>query len=441
MRLQTQLTLAFTTLLFITMSILAVTIHSLLLDVLIQNERNQLQEKGKIIVQLYYSDFAPAGFGQWLTDEGLYMFIYDREREQIRYHQDSLDPELIKYWVKTYDLAQQEQPLWYDGETYYVVSIIRIYPNIVNQDLVLFTPLDDLQEVQQSFFNQLIIVFLVGILVIIILTHYFTHRMVTPLTQLKYQLKKVEKRQFDDIKRVKATGEIKEVEESVIEMARELQRYMKSQQQFLQNASHELKTPLMTIQGYAEGIRDGIFEAEESDQGLEIMVAEISRLKKIINEMILLAKLDSDENIYQVHSLYISELIQSTVDRALPMATDQQIALFHTVKQDAVIKIDQEKMLRAMMNIVTNAIRHAKTKVYIEVTQESGRLYITIDDDGEGIDDALMPHLFERFIKGKGGETGLGLAISRAIVERSNGVIRVDRSPMGGARFTIVLKI
>src|SRR5699024_9064798 len=91
------------------------------------------------------------------------------------------------------------------------------------------------------------------------------------------------------------TGEIKEVEQSVYEMASELQRYMNSQQVFFQNASHELKTPLMTIQGYAEGIKDGIFEGEDEEKGLEMMVAEVNRLKVLINEMILLAKLETEK--------------------------------------------------------------------------------------------------------------------------------------------------
>ncbi|WP_017473475.1 sensor histidine kinase [Amphibacillus jilinensis] len=439
MRLQTQLTLAFTTLLVITMAIVAVTIHSLLLNVLIQNEQDQLQEKGEILTQFLFSEVSPRNFANWLSDEELHLFVYDRSMDQVMLYSTSLDIGVIEQWVAHYDLTRGDQPLWIDGDTNYVVSILPMYPDLLERDLVLITPLDDIQEIQQTFFNRLMIVFLVGILIIILLTHYLTHRLVTPLTQLRYQLKKIEKRHFDDIERIKATGEIKEVEESVIDMATELQRYMKSQQQFFQNASHELKTPLMTIQGYAEGIKDGVFQGKESERGLEVMVAEIARLKKIINEMILLAKLDSDENVYQETTLYTSELVQATVDRALPLATDQQIALYHKVIDDMTIHVDEEKMLQAMMNIVTNAIRHAKSQVYIEVTQQSGRISIIIDDDGTGIEDALMPHLFERFIKGKGGETGLGLAISRAIVQRSNGTITVEHSPMGGARFIIML--
>jgi len=426
MKLQTQLTVAFTTLLVVTMLFVTIAIHSLLLDVLIQNEKDQLAENGELLAQFLYSEVAPRNFSDWLNDEEVYLFIYNRANEQVMLYSSSLEVSTIETWVNRYDLTNSNQPLWSDGKTEYVVSILPIYPELLNQELVLITPLGDLQAVQSVFFNRLVIVFMFGVIVIAILSHYLTMRLVTPLTQLKHQLKKVEKRQFDSLERIKATGEIKEVEESMVDMARALERYMKSQQQFFQNASHELKTPLMTIQGYAEGIKD-------------VMTQEIARLKKIINEMILLAKLDSDETIYHDETIYISHLIQQAIDRAIPLATDQQIALNHKVIDDLTVVVDEEKVLRALMNIITNAIRHAKTQVLVEARHEQGRLYITVDDDGEGIDEALMPQLFDRFIKGKDGETGLGLAISRAIIERSNGTIEVANSPTGGARFTIIL--
>mgnify|MGYP000858989823 CR=1 FL=1 len=437
MRLQTQLTLAFTTLLVITMTIVSITIHSLLLNVLIRNEKAQLQDKGEILSQFLFSEVMPSNFSHWLSDEELYLFVYDRALDRVVLYSSSLDINVIHDWVNRYDLTRPDQPLWYDGEKQYVVSTISVYPSLLDQELVLITPLDDIQEVQQIFFNRLMIVFLIGILVIILLTHYLTHRLVTPLTQLKYQLKRIENRQFDDIIRIKATGEIKEVEKSVIDMANELQRYMKTQQQFFQNASHELKTPMMTIQGYAEGIKDGIFEGEDAERGLEIIVAEIKRLKKIISEMILLAKLDSKETVYHEGNIYVSELVQSTMDRTFPIARERGISVKYQVTDDAVLRVDQEKMLQAMLNIVTNAIRHAREQVVIDVVRSNQRLEIMIDDDGKGIDHTIMPHLFDRFIKGKDGETGLGLAISRAIIERSNGTIRVEDSPLGGARFVI----
>src|SRR5690625_7820454 len=95
--------------------------------------------------------------------------------------------------------------------------------------------------VQGNFIVSLSIVFLVGAVVAVILSYFLTRKLVTPLSRLKRQLKKIENRQFDDIERIKETGEIKEVEQSVYDMAEELHRKRNTQKAFFQNASHELK--------------------------------------------------------------------------------------------------------------------------------------------------------------------------------------------------------
>ncbi|NAP00736.1 HAMP domain-containing protein, partial [Halomonas sp. MG34] len=295
-------------------------------------------------------------------------------------------------------------------------------------------------EVQQQFIFRLLIVFLIGAAAAILLSYFLTNKLVTPLSQLKRQLKQVETRQFDDINRINATGEIKEVEQSVYEMANELKQYIRAQQTFFQNASHELKTPLMTIQGYAEGIRDGIFDENDQDKGLEVMVTEVKRLKKIINEMILLAKLDSDTEVYNKDKVLVDDLIEQVVDRALPIINDKKIHLKQEVEANIVLYADEEKLLRALLNLVFNAIRHANSTVSIQVKKQESNTHILIEDDGEGVAEELMPHIFHRFVKGKTGETGLGLAIARAIIEQSNGKIAVHKSELGGAKFEMIFK-
>jgi signal transduction histidine kinase len=170
-----------------------------------------------------------------------------------------------------------------------------------------------------------------------------------------------------------------------------------------------------------------------------MMVAEVKRLKGIINEMILLAKLDT-EKAYNPELISGKEMIHSVLDRVIPLLNEHQVEVEKRLEENIHLYADEEKFLRALSNIVVNAIRHADSKIFIQVYQEQKKTWITIEDDGDGVDEELVPHIFHRFIKGKDGETGLGLAIARAIVEQSDGQIEVDRSPsLQGARFTITM--
>ncbi|MFS0562504.1 HAMP domain-containing sensor histidine kinase [Terribacillus sp. 179-K 1B1 HS] len=438
MRLKTQLNIAFTTLLIIVMGFTAITLYSQLRGLLVTNETRQLEESGQILITAISGvDTIPAAtLDSMLNNLDLKMFIYNEETEQVTY--TNLVRSDAERFADKYDTAPtHKNTIWQENRNSYVVKSIKTSEN---QNMVILRPIRELEEVQQSFFQRIFLVFLIGVMIAILISTYLTQRLVKPLTELKYQLKKIERREFDNIKSVKASGEIKEVEQSAIEMAKELNRYITSQRQFFQNASHELKTPLMTIQGYAEGIKDGVFTGKDQEHGLEVVVSEIKRLKQLINEMILLAKLDSEEGIYKEEQIEIKELVDLTIDRALPLASDKDIQLTYNKPAAIVINGDKEKLLRAMMNITSNAIRHANSRVHISVQPSSIRqVEITINDDGSGIAEDLMPNMFQRFVKGEGGETGLGLAISRAIVERHNGIIRAGKSDLGGASFTIIL--
>lgn len=441
MKLQYQITIAFTTLLVIIMTITGIMIYSQLLQMLIKDEQRQLEDKGELIVNFILSEDLNNTanihrFLQLLEQYNLQVFAYDEGSERLVFSSIS-DMDMIESWIQEYNLNSRTQPLWQGEDDRYVVSIIPLLSPISTQHLVLLTPLDDLQEVQKSLINRLFLIFIIGIAITILLSHYLTSKLVTPLTKLRHQLKKIEKRKFDEMEEVKATGEIKEVEQSVVEMANELNSFIQSQRHFFQNASHELKTPLMTIQGYAEGIRDGVFEGKEAQRGLQVMVAEINRLKKIINEIILLAKLDSEADLYEEEKVNSKVFMGQVIERAIPIANEKHIQVTEKQIEEVEIKFDTEKMLQAVMNIVSNAIRHADTLVEIVAFTEGKQFHIQVTDDGEGIDEELLKKLFHRFVKGESGETGLGLAIARAIVERSGGTIKAENARFGGAQFTI----
>lgn len=435
MKLQSQLNLAFTTLLLVILAVTGYVIYSMILGMLIDDEKTELKQKGELLVQVLNEQYRQGSiedFSNFLEDQDLQLFLYDRSQDQVL--MSTMPQQFVRGFSANDYFANNQEDLWEAGNNKFVTSRILIYPERTGLELILVTPLTDLQIIQQDFFRRLIIVFIIGTIAAVLISYWLTNKLVTPLTKLKKQLKKIEKRKFDEIERVDATGEIKEVEQSVYDMATELERYMKSQRIFFQNASHELKTPLMTIQGYAEGIRDNVFDDKDKEKGLEMMVTEVSRLKTIINEMILLAKLDSEQTEYQPERVNASEMIDQVLDRTLPFVSESSVELNHTVDHGSVFWVDQEKLLRALLNITFNAIRHAHSRVDITVEDKT----IVIEDDGEGISEDLIPHIFHRFVKGKTGETGLGLAIARAIIEQSDGKVMVRNSELGGAKFLIV---
>ncbi|MFD2330418.1 sensor histidine kinase [Cohnella sp. GCM10020058] len=313
-----------------------------------------------------------------------------------------------------------------------------VHTDLVPQGtLTLRTPISKVNAIERALLGRLLIVLGIGGAVALLLSLLITRRLIRPMMKLRGELAKVQERQFADVRLVRAGGEIGAVARTVYDLAGELERYNRVQKQFFQNASHELKTPLMSIAGYAEGIRDGVFEGEGARKGLNIIMNESSRMTKLVTEMTLLAKLDSEEDIVQPIVVHVRELLTGVAERINPLLAARGLSLDTVCADDTknvlAIMADKDKLMQALLNVVSNAARHARQCIVIEASIDEGRIVICVRDDGAGFPDTLLPHLFHRFVKGKDGETGLGLAISRAIVERCGGLIRACNHPTGGA--------
>ncbi|SFK98095.1 Signal transduction histidine kinase [Paenibacillus sp. 1_12] len=333
--------------------------------------------------------------------------------------------------------ASNLQNIW-DGRDGRFITTVNAIPQ---GTLTLITPVSKITAIEQALFGRLLIVLGVGGALMFLLSLFITKKLIKPLMRLREELKKVKERRFSEVQLIRAGGELGVVAHTVYDLAEELERYSRVQKQFFQNASHELKTPLMSISGYAEGIRDGIFEGESVRKGLDIILSESGRLKNIITEMTLLAKLDSEENIFQSAKVSVQDMLTETIERITPMLVQKGLTMrivYGEGKTDKMtIAADRDKLLQALLNVLTNATRYANKDICIHAAIHQDRVKISVLDDGAGIPEDLLPYLFHRFVKGKGGENGLGLAISRAIVERCGGLIRANNREEGGAVFTL----
>lgn len=304
--------------------------------------------------------------------------------------------------------------------------------------LTLLTPISKIRSIEQALLGRLILVIFIVVGIMFLLSLFITKRLIQPLMNLKQELKKVKERHFTEVRLIEAGGEIGAVAQTVYEMAGELHRFNQVQKQFFQNASHELKTPLMSIAGYAEGIRDGIFEGEGLRKGLDVILGESGRLGKLVTEMTLLAKLDSEEDIFKPERVSLNELMTETEERVNPLMVKKGLSLIITCPEnkELFIMADRDKLLQALLNVVTNASRYARTCIEVQASVDKGKITLTVTDDGPGFPQELLPTLFHRFVKGKDGESGLGLAIARAIVERCGGLMQAANGQEGGARIS-----
>lgn len=222
----------------------------------------------------------------------------------------------------------------------------------------------------------------------------------------------------------KAGDEIEELACCFAEMADKLKEYDRKQKEFLQDASHELKTPLMSIQGYAEAIKDGVVTGADVEKSLDIIAAESQRLKKIVEEIIYLTKLENVQEIFDFAEKNIRPIIERAVNSVKPLADERHIAVNLRGDLEFTKQFDEARLQRALVNILGNCVRYAMTSVAIEGAWVDSRFTLKISDDGPGFAEGEIPRIFERFYKGEKGGTGIGLAIAKAIIERHGGSIR-----------------
>jgi len=305
-------------------------------------------------------------------------------------------------------------------------------------NMFLFAKVEDISRLN-TFGNRILMVsFGLAALISLVISTLLQRRMSKPLKQLRDEMKSFSIVEFES-SQVRSNDEIGELASSFEELAHKLKNYDEHQKNFFQNASHELKTPLMSIQGYAEAIKDGIVEGPEMDESLDIIIEESQRLKRLVDEIIYLTKLETVDDMFNFEESDLKTITESAIQSVNSLAREKNIEIQFGCSQSLVADFDRLKMKQALINIIGNGIRYAQTKIIVEIEQLSNRLVLRIIDDGRGFVLGEEKLLFERFYKGNKGGTGIGLSITKAIIEKHDGSIRASNHRDLGAEFVIEL--
>ena len=219
---------------------------------------------------------------------------------------------------------------------------------------------------------------------------------------------------------------------------RDIEKEAERQQTFFQNASHELKTPLMAIQGYAEGIQAGVMD---TGSAAEVILEESDRMTELVDELLDISKIDMGRQPLTLSETDIRELLYDSIRAVEPTAAASGITIAPDFPEEPVmVKCDDTQMRRAVTNILTNGLRYARSKLCLTCRPDKRNVIIRIQDDGDGIAEGDLPHIFDRFYMGKSGKSGIGLALTREIIHLHKGTIRAYNGDTG-AVFEITLPV
>ncbi|MCL1949992.1 MAG: HAMP domain-containing histidine kinase [Turicibacter sp.] len=265
----------------------------------------------------------------------------------------------------------------------------------------------------------LLITSLVSMLIASVFGLYAQHNIATPIINLTNKVKDFRVKLTPLEHSIFTGDEIQDLDESLVVMADDILGNDRRRKSFFENTSHELKTPLMSIRGYAEGLKDGIFEVDEA---ADVILSESESLRLMVEDILYLSKLeDASIDRYQFQVLESNEFLTGFYQKMRPLVQERGLNFILLLDRSVEVNLDDEKMIRALSNIITNAIRYAKQQIIIKTIIENGYLHIRISNDGPKVSEENISKLFDRFFKGVDGQSGLGLAIVRTILSAHQG--------------------
>lgn len=211
----------------------------------------------------------------------------------------------------------------------------------------------------------------------------------------------------------------------------------------LSDISHQLKTPLTSINIMLDNILDNPkMNNNTKEKFIQNIKREITNISSLVGEILKLSKFDASVIKFEKQQVFINDLVKSAISNIEMMAELKNISIEVNNQDNIKLVCDAKWQIEAITNILKNCIEHSKDNSIIRIDIDSNKIYkqITIKDNGEGIDEKDLPHIFERFYKGKNSSKdsiGIGLALAKTIIEKDKGSIKVDSKKGKQTTFTI----
>lgn len=309
-----------------------------------------------------------------------------------------------------------------------------------------------------------IVIFIAALLIIkeIVQVLFFLHlekRIFKPIEALKNGVEEIARGNYDVRVDYTPGNEIGLLVTSFNEMALKLKEserikseYEENRKALIINISHDLKTPITSLQGYVEAVLDGDMPLENKSKYLQIIHRNIIYINRLIDDLFLFSKLDLQKLNFQFELVHIGAFMNDLTEEFRLELEEKQVRLIFTDKmeQDLPVSLDRKRMHQAFKNIIGNALKYGPEQGLIikaELSKQGDFIYIEFNDNGPGIPADKLPYIFDRFYRIDNertkdlASTGLGLAIARELVEAHGGRITVVSEKDRGTCFKVALPV
>ncbi|MFE5410128.1 sensor histidine kinase [Microbacterium sp. NPDC056569] len=323
----------------------------------------------------------------------------------------------------------------YDDEPMLVVR-----EDLDDGTLLLAVPVEDDQQTLATVALLLAVAVFAVVALVAAITWWVVGRALRPVSRIRAEVDDISADRLDRRVAVPASGdEIAALAATMNRMLDRLDAAATAQRRFVSDASHELRSPLATIRQHAE-LAQLHPDATSVDDLAEVVHDEGLRMQELVDALLLLTRLD-ERAAQPRDDVDMDDLALAEAKRLRAGGAVVDASGIHAAR----VPGDARLLGRLVRNLADNAARHARTAVAIGVLERDGQVLLTVDDDGVGVPPAERERIFERFVRldearaRDAGGSGLGLAIVRAIAEAEGGSVRVEDSPLGGARFAVSL--
>lgn len=329
--------------------------------------------------------------------------------------------------------------------TYYILIVAVIVLFSFGAIAGLLYLLEGLGVIPSLGIYTLISLLLVSGITVALMSYFIGRRVLTPLVKLSSASKEVARGNFDVT--VNDSSKMEEVQSTFRNfnaMVRELKSISTLSSDFIANVSHEFKTPLSVIEGYAMLLQDDRLTAQEREDYLNKILVNTRRLNTLVGNILMLSKMETKPLPEQYTRFRLDEQLRQVVAQLEPQWSAKGISF--RVRLDEVELLGWEQVLPYVWsNLISNAIKFSPSGSVIALTLLEQRecAVVTVSDRGCGMEPDVQERIFEKFYQGdtshKAEGNGLGLALVRQIVELSQGVVEVESQPGKGSTFRVIL--